>query len=124
MPSFNDLVIYQLHIGTYYGTDAGGNDDRQGRMCTFLDVIDRLEYLVALGVNAVEPLPVVEFPSETSEGYNGVNYYSPEMAYTIPPGPGAGPLFRPRQSAPGGEGPGAAGAGHARHPGQPAQGHG
>jgi 1,4-alpha-glucan branching enzyme len=93
MPSFNDLVIYQLHIGTYYGTDAGGNDDRQGRMCTFLDVVDRLEYLVVLGVNALEPLPVVEFPSETSEGYNGVDYYSPEMAYTMPPGPGLDRYF-------------------------------
>lgn len=88
MPAFNDLVIYQLHIGTYYGTDDQGDDDRRGRMCTFLDVIDRLEYLVDLGVNAVEPLPVVEFPTETSEGYNGVDYYSPEMEYTIPPGPG------------------------------------
>ncbi len=52
MPAFNDLIIYQFHIGTYYGTDAQGNDDRQRRMCTFLDVIDRLEYLVDLGVSA------------------------------------------------------------------------
>jgi 1,4-alpha-glucan branching enzyme len=88
MPAFNDLVIYQFHVGTFYGTDAQGNDDRRNRMCTFLDVIDRLEYLAELGVNAMEPLPIVEFPSETSEGYNGVDYFSPEMAYAIPPGPG------------------------------------
>ena len=93
MPAFNDLIIYQLHIGTYYGIDADGNDDRRSRMCTFLDVIDRLEYLVDLGVNAIEPLPVVEFPSETSEGYNGVDYFSPEMAYTIPPGAGLDRYF-------------------------------
>jgi 1,4-alpha-glucan branching enzyme len=85
MAAFNDLIIYQFHIGTYYGTDARGNDERRSRMCTFLDIIDRLEYLADLGVSAIEPLPVVEFPSETSEGYNGVDYYSPEMAYTIPP---------------------------------------
>ena len=100
MPAFNDLIIYQFHIGTYYGTDARGNDDRRSRMCTFLDVIDRLEYLVDLGVNAIEPLPVVEFPSETSEGYNGVDYYSPEMAYTIPPGPGLDRYFNLREPAP------------------------
>jgi 1,4-alpha-glucan branching enzyme len=51
-------------------------------------VLDRLEYLVDLGINAIEPLPIVEFPSETSEGYNGTDYYSPEMEYTVPPGPG------------------------------------
>ncbi len=86
MAAFNDLIIYQFHVGTFFGTDAQGNDDRSGRMCTFLDVIDRLEYLADLGISAIEPLPIVEFPSETSEGYNGVDYYSPEMAYTIPPG--------------------------------------
>ena len=124
MPGFNDLIIYQLHIGTYYGTDAGGNDDRRGRMCTFLDVLDRLEYLVALGVNAVEPLPVVEFPSETSEGYNGVDYYSPEMAYTIPPGPGLDRYFNLVNQLLRAKGQAPLAAGHARHPGQPAQGHG
>jgi 1,4-alpha-glucan branching enzyme len=87
MPAFNDLVIYQLHIGTFYGTDAQGSDNRRGRVCTFLDVLDRLPYLVDLGINALEPLPVVEFPTETSEGYNGTDYYSPEMEYTVATGP-------------------------------------
>ncbi|MFI5456934.1 MAG: alpha amylase C-terminal domain-containing protein [Isosphaerales bacterium] len=87
MPAFNDLIVYQIHIGTYYGTDAAGTDNRRGRVCTFLDVVDRLEYLVELGINALEPLPIVEFPTETSEGYNGTDYYSPEMEYTLAPGP-------------------------------------
>ena len=87
MPAFSDLVVYQIHIGTYFGTDAAGKDNRRGRVCTFLDVIDRLEYLVDLGVNALEPLPIVEFPTETSEGYNGTDYYSPEIEYTLAPGP-------------------------------------
>ena len=81
MPAFNDLIIYQFHIGTYYGTDSLGNDIRPSRVCTFLDVLDRLEYLVDLGINALEPLPVVEFPTETSMGYNGTDYFSPEMEY-------------------------------------------
>jgi 1,4-alpha-glucan branching enzyme len=88
MPAFNDLVIYQFHVGTYYGTDSQGNDDRRNRVCTFLDVLDRLDYLVDLGINAIEPLPIIEFPTETSEGYNGTDYYSPEMEYTIAPGAG------------------------------------
>jgi 1,4-alpha-glucan branching enzyme len=85
-PAFHDLVIYQLHVGTFYAADAAGNDRRPHRVATFLDVLDRIEYLVELGVNAIEPLPVVEFPQDVSLGYNGVDYFSPEMAYTVPPG--------------------------------------
>ena len=40
-----------------------------------------------LGVNAIEPLPVIEFPTTTSEGYNYTDYFSPEMDYTLLPGP-------------------------------------
>ncbi len=85
-PAFNDLVIYQFHTGTYYGRDAQGNDDRRGRDCTFLDVLDRLEYLAELGVNAIEPLPIIEFETETSQGYNGSDLFAPEFRYTIPKG--------------------------------------
>jgi 1,4-alpha-glucan branching enzyme len=79
------LVVYQFHMGVYYAVD--GNDARRTRPGTFLDVVDRLEYLVDLGINAIEPLPVIEFPTTTSEGYNYTGYFSPEMDYTLPPGP-------------------------------------
>jgi 1,4-alpha-glucan branching enzyme len=86
-PAFNDLVIYQLHIGTFYAVDNAGNDRRpQGNAATFLDALDRVAYLSALGVNAIEPLPIVEFPTDTSLGYNGVDYFSPEMEYAAAPG--------------------------------------
>jgi 1,4-alpha-glucan branching enzyme len=92
-PSFNDLIIYQFHIGTYYGRDASGNDDRRGRDCTFLDVVDRLEYLVELGINAIEPLPISEFETETSMGYNGSDRFAPEFRYTLLPGDPRIPRF-------------------------------
>src|SRR5207247_2000900 len=47
----------------------------------FLDILDKLDYLVALGVNAIEPLPVVEFPTAFSMGYNGTDLFSPENEY-------------------------------------------
>ena len=53
-PAFNDLVIYQLHIGTFFGAQRA-----RGR-AKFLDVLDKIDHLVRLGVNAVEPLPVDE----------------------------------------------------------------
>jgi 1,4-alpha-glucan branching enzyme len=73
-PAFNDLIVYQLHVGTY--AIAAGNPD--GR---FLDVALRVPYLAALGINAIEPLPVQEFRTEFSLGYNGTDYYSPENQY-------------------------------------------
>jgi 1,4-alpha-glucan branching enzyme len=76
-PAFNDLIIYQFHIGTFAGPEPAR------RVGTFLDVIDRLDHWVSLGVNAVEPLPVVEFSSPRSMGYDGSDLFSPEMDYTV-----------------------------------------
>ena len=75
-PPFSDLVIYQFHVGVWYipaGRDNG----------TFLDVIGKLPYLKSLGINAVQLLPVVEFPTLFSLGYNGVDYFSPETDYGV-----------------------------------------
>src|SRR5262249_53370440 len=71
--------------GVFFATDAAGNDQRLSRAGKFLDLLFRLEYLVELGVNAVEPLPIDEFPTETSLGYNGTDYFSPEMDHTVDP---------------------------------------
>jgi 1,4-alpha-glucan branching enzyme len=83
-PAFEDLIIYQLHVGTFYAADAAGNDRRAGRVAKFLDVLDRVEYLAELGVTAVQPLPIAEFPTNFSLGYNGVDYFSPEFDYAVP----------------------------------------
>jgi 1,4-alpha-glucan branching enzyme len=83
-PSFNDLIIYQLHIGVFYA-QRNGIDIRANRVSKFLDVVDRIEYLAALGVNAVQPLPVAEWQGETSRGYNNTDFFSPEMDYAVAP---------------------------------------
>lgn len=70
-PSFNDLIIYQLHVGTY-DIPAGDSDG------SFFDAIQRVPYLADLGVNAIELLPIQEFPTSFSMGYNGTDPYSPE----------------------------------------------
>lgn len=76
-PYFHDLVIYQLHVGTFHGAD------RANRPCKFLDVLGRLDYLVALGVNALLLLPIVEFMSQRSLGYEGADIFSPEQDYCV-----------------------------------------
>jgi 1,4-alpha-glucan branching enzyme len=73
-PPFNQLVIYQLHVGTY--DIKPGNPDG-----CFFDIIARVPHLASLGVNAIELLPVQEFPTSYSMGYNGTDLFSPETEY-------------------------------------------
>jgi 1,4-alpha-glucan branching enzyme len=77
-PAFNDLVIYQLHVGTFFGPQRD-----QGRG-NFLDVAQKIDHLVRLGINAVEPLPIDEAGSDPSRGYDGRDFFSPEMVYSVP----------------------------------------
>ena len=79
---FQELIIYQLHVGAFYGVDAQGHDKRE-RVAKFLDVITRIRYLRDLGVTAVQLLPIQEFPYDNSLGYNNVDFFSPEMAYHV-----------------------------------------
>ena len=58
------MVIYEVHIGTF--TTAG----------TFEAAIERLDELARLGVNAIEIMPVAQFPGERNWGYDGVYPYA------------------------------------------------
>jgi maltooligosyltrehalose trehalohydrolase len=71
-PSFRDLVLYELHIGTF--TPQG----------TFRGAIARLEYLRGLGINAIELMPVADFPGARGWGYDGVLQFAPAEAYGSP----------------------------------------
>jgi 1,4-alpha-glucan branching enzyme len=82
-PAFEQLIVYQFHFGVFYAKGDAGNDIRAGRVCKFLDVIDRIEYFVDLGINAIMPLPFQEFQGENSLGYNGTDLFSPEMDYAV-----------------------------------------
>lgn len=82
MPPFHQLIIYQFHIGVFYAR-RNGIDIRHNRVSKFLDTIDRIEYLADLGINAIQPLPVVEWQGPISMGYNNTDFYSPEMDYAL-----------------------------------------
>ncbi len=71
-PSLPNLVIYELHVGTF--TPAG----------TFLALIDKLDYLRDLGINAVELMPIADFAGEHNWGYDGVSPYAPAHSYGTP----------------------------------------
>jgi 1,4-alpha-glucan branching enzyme len=73
LPPWNEMVMYELHIGTFAGVSQrpGGFDD----------VIARLPYLKQLGINALELMPVMAFHSETSWGYSLTNPFAVESSY-------------------------------------------
>ena len=74
-----DLVIYQLHPGTFHDPEPG-----DGRMATLRDAIGKLDHLQELGVNCVLLMPVAEFAGDHSWGYNPSDPYSIERAYGGP----------------------------------------
>lgn len=76
-PEFNNFVIYQLHVGTFYTPNL------PNKAGTFLDVADRIEYLDELGITAIQLMPIQEFQSTFSQGYNGTDYFSPEMDFGV-----------------------------------------
>ena len=75
----NELVIYELHIGTFHVVDPG--EDRPG---TFDSAIQQLGQLKKLGVNAIEIMPVAEFAGDRSWGYNPAHIFAVETAYGGP----------------------------------------
>ena len=74
-PSLDDLAIYQLHVGTFAGSPPPS---------TFDDAIPQLPYLAKLGFNAVQLMPVNEFPGSMSWGYNPCDLFAVETDYGGP----------------------------------------
>lgn len=70
--SWEEAVIYELHVGAF--TPSG----------TFAGVVDRFDHLAALGVTAVELMPVADTPGWRSWGYDGVYLFAPDAAYGRP----------------------------------------
>ncbi len=71
-PSLQNLVIYELHVGTF--TPKG----------TFTSAIDKLDSLRELGINAIELMPVADFAGDRNWGYDGVSLYAPAHSYGAP----------------------------------------
>jgi maltooligosyltrehalose trehalohydrolase len=73
-PGPADLVVYELHVGTF--TPAG----------TFDAVVPQLEPLRDLGVTAIELMPIAQFPGERNWGYDGVAPFAAQASYGGPDG--------------------------------------
>lgn len=71
-PDQEDLVVYELLIRDF--------DELQ----SFDAVVDRLDYLESLGINAIELMPVSEFDNNDSWGYNPSLHMSLDKYYGSP----------------------------------------
>ncbi len=80
LPPWNEVVIYELHVGTFNGKDSKERDEK------FTAVASRFQELKKLGVNAIEIMPVGEFAGDISWGYNPAHIFAVESAYGGPEG--------------------------------------
>lgn len=71
---FKDLILYEIHVGTF--TPEG----------TFEAIIPRLPDLVETGINALELMPITQFPGNRNWGYDGVYPYAVQDSYGGPQG--------------------------------------
>jgi len=69
-----EMIIYELHVGTF--TPEG----------TFEAMIPRLSELKELGINAIEIMPVAQFPGDRNWGYDGVYPFAVQASYGGPEG--------------------------------------
>jgi maltooligosyltrehalose trehalohydrolase len=67
-----DYIIYEIHVGTF--TPEG----------TFEAIIPQLDRLKALGITAIELMPVAQFPGGRNWGYDGVLPYAVQNTYGSP----------------------------------------
>ena len=79
-PPLRDLVIYELCVRDFAGLWRN-NQPVYGDFSSMLNYVD---YLADLGVNAVEVMPVQAFPGDSSWGYNPVFYFAPAQVYGSP----------------------------------------
>jgi maltooligosyltrehalose trehalohydrolase len=73
-PDLEDLIIYELHVGTF---------SKKG---DFEGIEERLDELVELGITAIELMPVAQFPGPRNWGYDGAFPYAVQSEYGGPKG--------------------------------------
>jgi 1,4-alpha-glucan branching enzyme len=71
-PSLEQLVVYEMHVGTFFDEGSGG---------TLATAAQKLDYLCDLGINAIEFMPLGQFSGERSWGYNPAYPFAIDNGY-------------------------------------------
>ena len=74
LPAVNELVIYEMHLGTFHDQDNTKSDK-------FELALQKLDHLQRLGVNVIEVMPLAQFAGELSWGYNPSCVFAVETNY-------------------------------------------
>ncbi len=79
IPDHKNLIIYEMLFRDFTGSNgvAEGNG-------TVRKAIEKIPYIKAMGFNAVELMPIMEFNGNNSWGYNTNFYMAPDKAYGSP----------------------------------------
>ncbi|GGN12772.1 glycogen operon protein [Actinoplanes campanulatus] len=79
----SEMVIYEIHVGGFTRSPGSG----VARPGTFAAIIDKIPYLTALGVTAVELLPVCDFDATVNNywGYSTAAFFAPHADYCVEP---------------------------------------
>lgn len=77
----HDLIVYELHVKGF--TARPNSDVSPEKRGTFAGLIEKIPYILALGVTAVELMPIQQFdPQEDNYwGYMTLNFFSPHHGY-------------------------------------------
>jgi isoamylase len=78
----SDLVIYEMHVRGF--TQHPSSGVAPGNRGTFAALVEKIPYLLDLGITAVELMPVFQFDPDDSNywGYMPLNFFSPHHAYS------------------------------------------
>ncbi len=87
----HETIVYELHVGGFTRSPTS----EAAHPGTFAALIEKIPYLLALGVTAVELLPVFEFDDQTTSrnpageiirnywGYSTIGFFSPHSGYCV-----------------------------------------
>lgn len=81
IPDPSKLIIYEMLFRDFTGDESDQNGKQFG---TIRSAIDKFDYFLELGVNAIELMPVMEFNGNNSWGYNTNFYMALDKAYGSP----------------------------------------
>ncbi|MBD1911841.1 MULTISPECIES: alpha-amylase family glycosyl hydrolase [unclassified Leptolyngbya] len=76
LPANNQLIIYELFI-----SDFSSGDENCSAKGQYEAVIEKLDYLCGLGINAIELMPVNAAPEDASWGYLPSFFFAPNPKY-------------------------------------------
>ena len=76
LPNNHETVIYEMHVADFSGGEA--DQYKRGK---YQDAIAKLDYLSKLGINAIELMPVNEYPGDYNWGYKVRHFFATESSY-------------------------------------------